>query len=426
MDLSSSPTDGVEVVHPVPVGEAAGWRANLATTFFGDLHGEEFRNNLANWRRVWDAERCWGARAGGRWVATLATQARTITVPGPAGSAVPVTADALTAVTVAATHRRRGLLTRMLTASLAAAKERGDALSILIAAEWPIYGRFGYAPATLDATYSYFPRPGTAKITPSGPGGVRQVDFDEAGRLGETIYRAATLTRAGQVDRPHHWWATRHGLDDFVAVTNGQIPTFLVHDGPQGPDGLLAWRPVRDFDLQGNLAAIEVTDLVAATDDAYRDLWAYLSGIDAVGEITLRDRPVDEPARWLLPDGRALRRTYSGDHVWVRLLDVAAALAARCYSTSGQLVIEVGDDAAGYANGRWRLDGGPDGATCTATTADPDLRLSHRALAAIYLGGYRLAEIAIAGGVDEVRAGALTTADAMFGLARAPWNPTGF
>jgi predicted acetyltransferase len=255
---------------------------------------------------------------------------------------------------------------------------------------------------------------------------VRQVELAEAGRSGAEVYRAAASTRAGWVDRPAWWWAVRHGLDGYDRVPDGKTPAYLVREGADGPDGFLAWRPVHDFDLAGNLATIEVSDLVAANEDAYRGLWAYLSGIDAVGEVTLADRPVDEPARWLLPDGRALRRTYSGDHVWLRLLDVPAALAARCYAVPGRLVLEVAGDPAGYANGRVALDGGPDGARCTPTDASPDLRLSHRALAGAYLGGYRLAEIAIGGGVDQLRPGAMATADAMFATGPAPWNPTGF
>lgn len=416
----------VEIVHPVPAEEWPGWLATMTTTFFGDPHTDEFRRGLANFARFRDPARAWGARGGGRMVATLATMPRTITIPGKGGTAVPLPADALTNVTVAATHRRRGLLTRMLTASLAAAKERGDAISILIAAEWPIYGRFGYAPATQDATYSYFPRHVSAKVTPSGTGEVRQVDLAAAGRLGDEVYRAAAPTRAGQVDRPPFWWGVRHGLDGYDRIPEGKTPAYLVREGAHGPDGFVAWRPMHDFDLAGNLATIEVTDLFAADDDAYRDLWAYLSGIDAVGEVTLRDRPVDEPARWLLPDGRALRRTYSGDHVWTRLLDVPAALAVRSYGVPGRLVLEVAGDPAGYANGRWQLDGGPDGASCAPTGASPDLRLSHRALAGAYLGGYRLAEMAAGGGVEELRSGAVGTADAMFATGRAPWSPTEF
>jgi predicted acetyltransferase len=200
----------------------------------------------------------------------------------------------------------------------------------------------------------------------------------------------------------------------------------VVHEGPGGPDGLLGWRPERDFDLIGNLAAVEVSDLITATDDAYRDLWAYLSGIDAVAEVAVPGRPVDEQVRWLLPDGRALRKTYDGDHTWLRLLDVPAALAARHYAVPGRLVLEVTGDFFGFANGRFALDAGSDASACAPTSEPAELRLSHTALASLYLGGYRLRELAIGGGVEELRPGAIARADVLFAAPQEPWNATGF
>ncbi len=417
----------LEIVNPVPVQEVEGWTDAVVTTLLGNPHDEHRPRRLDRWSRKWIAERSWGGRADGRWVATLATEPRLLSVPGPHESTTDVRADALTAVTVAATHRRRGVLTRMLGASLTAARERGDALSILVAAEWPIYGRFGYAPAVRTARYSYFPRSPAAKVSPSGQAAtLRQVDREQAGRLGEPLFAAARRLRAGQVDRPHDWWATQHGLDGYVPPPSAGQPVYVVRDGPSGVDGLIAWHVTRDFDLTGDLGAIEVDELFASNDAAYRDLWAYLSGIDAVGEIMLPNRPVDEPVRWLLADGRALRETYAGDHVWVRLLDVPAALSSRCYATAGRLTIEVTGDPAGYANGRFELDGGPDGARCVPSTGTAQLRVSHRALAASYLGGHRLRELAITGEVDELDGGAIARADAMFAAPLAPWNATGF
>jgi len=165
---------------------------------------------------------------------------------------------------------------------------------------------------------------------------------------------------------------------------------------------------------------------VAATDDAYRDLWALLSGLDVIGKIRLPDRPVDEQVRWLLPDGRALKRTYSGDHTWLRLLDVPAALSARRYTVPGRVVLDVVGDSMGFADGRVRLEADGADAECAPSDAAADLRLSHRALAAAYLGGRSLRELAIGGGVDELSPGALGRADAMFGTGLAPWNATGF
>ena len=139
-------------------------------------------------------------------------------------------------------------------------------------------------------------------------------------------------------------------------------------------------------------------------------------------------RRIDEPVRWLLPDGRALRATYLADGLWLRLLDVPAALSARRYQVADRLVLEiVDDDIGGYAAGRYVLDGGPDGAKCLPSTVDtPDLRVHQRALAATYLGGNSLHAQAITGRVDEISTGALRRADAMFATPIAPWCATGF
>ena len=148
----------IEIVHPVEVDEASAWFASMATTFLLDPNPQERESSDAKRRRGWPGIRHWGARADGRWVATLGTMTRSLSVPGRDGRTELVSADALTMVTVAGTHRRRGLLRRMLSESLDLARDRGDAVAILFAAEWGIYGRFGYAPATFAASYQLDPR----------------------------------------------------------------------------------------------------------------------------------------------------------------------------------------------------------------------------------------------------------------------------
>jgi predicted acetyltransferase len=256
---------------------------------------------------------------------------------------------------------------------------------------------------------------------------VRQLDPGEFGRLAPDIVDAARRGRAGQIDRRDPWWPRTLGLDGWRPTEDDGALNHYVHDGPDGPDGLLTWTPVRDFDTTGKLAAIKVVDLVAACGTAYRNLWAYLSGIDAVGEASLSMRPVDEPARWLLPDGRALRQGYTGDGMWLRLLDVPAALAARGYRIPGRLVIEVVDaDAGGYGTGCYELDAEEDGTACRPSRRSPDLVLSQRSLAGAYLGGFSLRELSLGGGVEEHTPGALGRADAMFGTGLAPWTATAF
>ncbi len=415
----------VELVSPVPLEEARPWLAAVVTTLLGNPYDDDFARRVDRWSRDWDDLRSWGFRDRDRWVATLGTEARTLTVPGPGTTTRELEADAVTGVTVAATHRRRGLLTSMIGASLAAAKERGDALSILIAAEWPIYGRFGYAPAVTGAGYTYHPRRPQAALPAPPAGSVRPAEADEVAKFAPAIFDAARRLRAGHVDRRGLWWDRRLSQNGFAPI--GKQPNWILHEGPDGPDGLLAWKVTRDFELTGAMGAIAVDEFVAANDTAYRDLWGYLAGIDVVDEILVDDRPLDEPIRWLLRDGRALAYKHVFDFLWVRLLDVPAALSARSYATPGYVVLEVvDDDLGGYGQGRFALDTDGPASQCTPTDEPAQLRLSQRALAACYLGGHRLRQRAFSGDVEELAPGALDRADLMFSTPLAPWCQTGF
>ncbi len=90
-----------------------------------------------------ELDRAWAAFDGTSVVGTLRSFPTPLTLPGGA----TVTSAALTAVTVTATHRRQGLLTRMITGDLDASVDKDEPVGILIAAEFPIYGRFGYGSA---------------------------------------------------------------------------------------------------------------------------------------------------------------------------------------------------------------------------------------------------------------------------------------
>jgi predicted acetyltransferase len=396
----------------------------MSATFLDDPDSAQTARRIEVLTRSWDPQRTWGARDRGRWVATLRTEARTLSVPGPGTDTLDVQVDALTNVTVAATHRRQGLMRGMLEDSLRAAGERGDALSILIAAEWPIYGRFGYAPATLSADYVLHRR----RVGAAGfgdPARVRHVEREEFGELAPAIYARARRERAGQIDRAASWWDRVLGRDGFAPLED--LPhNWLVHDGDDGPDGLLAWKASGDFGLIPPLADVTVWDLASAGEDAYGDLWAYLAGIDAVERLTVANRPVDERVRWLLGDARALVMSEQVDFLWLRVLDVPAALAARRYAVPGEVVLEVVDpDALGSAAGRYRLRSDGEQADCERTDAPADLEIAQRALASIYLGGFRLHELP-AGAAQERTAGAFALVDLMFSTPLAPWDATWF
>jgi predicted acetyltransferase len=152
----------------------------------------------------------------------------------------------------------------------------------------------------------------------------------------------------------------------------------------------------------------------------------FLFGIDLGGTITAVDRPVDDALRWRLPDSRRMRVRQLRDHLWVRIVDVPTALGARTYGADDALVVELVDDFRPELSGGWLLDGGPDGATCTRTDRDADLRLSAADLGALYLGGLPVSTLAAAGRVHELTSGAVARGDRFFLTHPSPWCTTHF
>jgi predicted acetyltransferase len=414
-----------ELVHPVPVEELPAWQRSMATAFLRDPDDPGIVHWLEPLRRRWVPEQAWGARAAGRWVATLRTESRRLTVPGPGAATRELTAAAITNVTVAATHRRQGLMRAMLGDALRDARERGDPLSILIAAEWPIYDRFGYAPATFTVDYALRrARPGSTP--PGDPSRVREVAREEFAAVAAAVFEAGRAQRPGQVERgPHLWQGTLGG--DGLPPMPGLPHHWFLHEGEDGPDGLLAWKADGLGSLLPPFPHVDVWLLATATAAAYEDMWAYLGGLDIVEEVRLGLRPVDEPVRWRLGDGRTLVSGDVVDFLWLRVLDVPAALAGRRYAVDGELVLEVADASGlGFASGRFRLAAQGDEVSCEPTTRAAELVLGERALASIYLGGVHPAVLAAAGAIREEVAGALVRAGAMFASPLAPWNQTWF
>jgi predicted acetyltransferase len=164
-----------------------------------------------------------------------------------------------------------------------------------------------------------------------------------------------------------------------------------------------------------------VDGLGAVTFDAYVALWRHVTDLDLTAKVTASMRPPDEPFRHLLAEPRRLAAVRSLDFLWVRIVDVAAALAARRYEVPGSVVLEVRDPFCPWNAGRWRLEGGPDGASCERTDATADLTLSATELGATFLGGVNLAALAAARRVDEHATGAVARIAPMLATARAPW-----
>jgi predicted acetyltransferase len=399
-----------EIRHPA-VDEAADFLRSVNTAYL------EPESKDAGRARFWldhikpDLDRTWGAFDRGRAVGSLRSLAFQLTVPG--GRTVP--ADGISMVSVAATHRRRGLLTGMIGTALAAAVERGDVASILMASEWRIYGRYGYGAATEAADWKIDKIRAGAQ---SPLGELEYVTAAELRTLAPPVFDRMRLQRAGGLDRPEVRWDRDFGLVHMEGGEPDWDGRAVVHRDPAGEvDGYLRWHATWSEGLDNTLT---VDELVAATDSAYGDLWRFALSIDLITHVAARSRPVDEPLPWLVADARFVQQTDRYDKLWVRVLDVPALLTGRDYLSEGRTVLEI-VDKAGYAAGRFALEAGPDGSSCRPTTESAHLTLPVTALGSAYLGGHRLGTLAAAGLLDEHRPGAVRTADRLLGTDRAPW-----
>ncbi|MFB8089916.1 GNAT family N-acetyltransferase [Streptomyces sp. NPDC055992] len=374
-----------------------------------------------------DLARTWGAFDGERCVATFRTFAQELTTVG--GAAVP--ANAVTNVTVSPTHRRRGLLSRLMAGDLAAAKERGDVAATLIAAEYPIYGRYGFGPAAWTTHWEIdVHRAGLdlhRRVPAEGDGGrIDLVDGAEARKLGPALHDRLRARQHGVVTRDTRWWDVVTGKGVF-ARHHWTEPFYAVYRGADGlVDGMLVYRADENRgDAKQPLNGAQVRDMIAVTPAAERALWHFLCSVDWISTIRTGNRPADDLLPLLLPDPRAARVVTQADFLWVRVLDVVRALEARTYAVPGSLVLEIRDDA-GLAAGRFHLDASPAGATCAPTTRSADLALDVRELGTLWLGDESVLRLVALGRVEELNPGAAATADAVFRAARRAWCPDVF
>jgi predicted acetyltransferase len=402
-------------VRTIEASEIDGWVQCMATGFLNHPAEGEGQYRLGHM----DLDRTWGAFDADRVVGTLRSFSTPLTTPGP----IQTPAAALTNVTVAPTHRRRGLLTQMITRDLRASAERGEPVGILIASEYPIYGRFGYGAAVDAAQYTVNTL--TARFRDCAPGRVELADAHTLRREGPAVYERVRASQPGAIGRDEQWWDRWLGVVDAPGAT--PVKTYVaLYRSPGGVvDGYVRYTAAQEWDQMRPKGTLSVGELAAVTAEAYLGLWRYCCEVDLVTRVEAGNRSVDEPLRWLLHDGRSLRQTGTYDFVWVRVLDVAAALSARRYPVEDRLVIEV-TDPLGIIGGVFALEGGPTGATCVPTTQSAAITLPVDSLGSVYLGGMSLLDLARAGRVDEHQAGALDRADPFFRSAVTPWCSTWF
>ena len=239
------------------------------------------------------------------------------------------------------------------------------------------------------------------------------------------MYERFRRAQPGAIGRSARWWDIATGI---VARPGGEPPGFMaLHSDDAGePDGYVRYAVAEAWNGRAAASSIVLKDLVATSDDAYEALWRFVTSADWVVSVTGDDRPTREPLASLIDDPRHVVQRDRADFLWVHLVDVAAALAARRYRVADRMVIEIAPGLGAPECVRVALDGGPDGATCRPTDEAPDLTLTRSDLGAAYLGSTPLWPAAAARRVEAHRPGAVEAFDRMFGQDRPAWCHTWF
>ncbi len=380
----------------------------------GLFHEDPQDDEARSWRASLPPERCLTATDDVGYIASSGALPYGLTVPGGA----TLGCAAVTIVTVRADHRRRGLLRMMMRRLHDDARANGEPVAALYASESPIYGRFGYG-AAVPMQQVRIRRSHLATIADGDATNVslvtREAFVDLAPRISEAIGRR----RGGMLVMGPEAWDThsrnfRGKRPDRYAVVGDRGVVRYRTSGGEWVDR------VPDAEL-------EVMDLFAVDAEAAADLWAHVAAVDLVTEVSAKRRPVDDPLRWRVAD-EARVRDRSRMPLFVRLLDMPTALVARAWEVADRLVLDVTDAFEPANAGRWMLEAGPDGSTCTCTRTEdePDVVLDVADLASLWLGGVAPATLAGAGRLfvrDPATIGRLRR---LFAVDLPPWTPFDF
>jgi predicted acetyltransferase len=397
-------------VRPIVDAEFEECLRSLELSFSGSVTEEDMTRE----RLVLEVDRWHAAFDGGRIVGGAAAASYRFTVPGGA----QVSGAGVTAVGVQPTHRRRGINAALMRAQLDDVHARGEPIAVLYASEGGIYGRFGYGLSAFLGEIDFEGGRSTFIRGYRPVGSVRLLPRAEALPAMRAIYDRAQPRRPGMIAMDDAWWEWLF----FEKESEKDEPTFYaVHETDGEPDAYATYRVKHEWPDSIPKLELTVRQLVAATPDAYADIWRYLFDVDLVHRVKAWNRPVDEPLSFLMEEPRRLRLRIA-DGLRVRLVDVPAALEARAFVGDGRVVVDVEDRFCSWNEGRYAIEVSAGVARCSRTEDQPDIACSATDLGATYLGGATFRQLHRAGRVDEIRSGALESVDALFASDPAPWS----
>lgn len=370
--------------------------------------------------KTFELRRMFGAFDGSSLVGTGGAFSFDMTTPG--GS---VPCGGTTVITVIPSHRRRGALTRMMEFHLDEVSERGEPVAALWASESGIYGRYGYGVSAYHAQVTMERSRIEFRHNDPPLGQVHILGTEEAKTVVPPIYESIRPQRPGFMTRDETMrWENGHFFDPSSERNGATAKRWAVYEGHDGPMGYAVYRQKdnwQDGMPHGDLLVGEVLGVTAEAEEA---LWRFLLGVDLIGTVKAWNVDPGAAIHHLVKDSRRVKRGIA-DGLWVRILDVPRALAARTYQVPGRLVFDVTDGFGKRASGRFELEASPGGAECLTTDGEADITLDVRELGSVYLGGVTFHELYRAGLVAG-DGDALATADLMFGYHRPPWCPEVF
>lgn len=337
-----------------------------------------------------------------------------------------VPARLISDVTVSPAHRRQGLLRRLMGVDLADAAAAGVPVAALMASEGSIYGRFGFGLATFtrQVEVDVSARFALRDDVPPDDGTLLLLEPTEAWKSVAEVFAAFHAQTRGSVSRPQFyepWLSAAWDFDKHAA--DPRLRTAVHLDATGTPDGYAVYKADEDRDAAGH-GWVRVVDLGAVSPTAYLRLWRFLADIDLVDRVSWRRAPVEDPLPWAVVDPFGIRTTRIADMLWVRILDVVAALEARPWGTDGTVVLEV-DDPLGHASGRWRVAVEDAAAEVMRTDAAAEVTLGVDTLGALYLGGVGVRTLAAAGRIGGTP-DAIARSAAICDTGPAPYCITGF
>jgi predicted acetyltransferase len=357
-------------------------------------------------------DRMFACREDGQLVGGAGSFRFEITVPGSS-----VATAGVTVVGTYPTHRRRGVLRSLMRAQLDDCHARGEPLAALWSSEETIYGRFGYGVASWVGNVS-IPREAEFAVPVESRRRLRIVDQPEALEGFPVVWEQVRGQIPGMLERTPNWWEYRILFDSPDTRSGGGPKRLVVLERDGEPEGYAIYRHRPAWEQGVASGEIEIVEAIAFDGSATAELWRFLLDIDWAATITASRLPPDHQLFHLLANPRRLKyQLYDG--LWLRIVDVGAALSARSYAGDGTIVFEVTDAFCPWNEGRWKLEDG----AASRTDDEPDLRCDVAVLGSTYLGAIAFSELARAGRLEEVRPGVAAAADALFSWPRAPWCP---